>query len=161
MNINISELLPVAELLAGLSFGPDWMIAGAVFLLTAAMMGFGIPGVVIPLSVASGALLGPAYAAAAVALGGLVGSQLFFLAARRTLSGRAPRPRSELAARIERNLGRYGFWYMVGARLAGVPHFAVTTACAVLPIGKAAFAAATLIGLLPIAFAAAALGSSF
>ena len=161
MNISVSELLPITELLAGLSFGPDWMVAGAVFLLTAAMMTFGIPGVVIPLSVASGALLGPGYAAAAVALGGLVGSQLFFLAARRALSGRARRPRGELSEKIERNLGRYGFWYMVGLRLCGLPHFAVTTACAVLPIGKTAFAAATLIGLLPVAFAAAALGSSF
>lgn len=160
MGLNASELLPIAELLADLSLTPDWMLAGAVFLLTATLMAVGIPGVVVPLSVASGALLGPAYAAGTVALGGLIGSQLFFLGARRALSGRPRRPLGELVVKIQRNFGRYGFWYVVGLRLAGAPHFAISTACAVLPIGKTAFAAATLIGLLPVAFLAASLGST-
>jgi uncharacterized membrane protein YdjX (TVP38/TMEM64 family) len=161
VDLDLSELLPVAELLSGLSSAPDWILAGAVFLLTATLMAFGVPGIVIPLSVASGALLGPAYAAATVALGGLIGSQLFFLAARRALSGRARLPRGDTTARFTRNFGRYGMWYVVGLRLAGAPHFALTSACAILPIGKTAFAAATLLGLLPIAFVAASLGSSF
>jgi uncharacterized membrane protein YdjX (TVP38/TMEM64 family) len=161
VDLNLTELLPVAELLSGLSSAPDWILASAVVLLTATLMAFGIPGIVIPLSVASGALLGPAYAAATVALGGLIGSQLFFLAARRALSGRARLPNCDMAGRFQSNFGRYGIWYVVGLRLAGAPHFALTSACAVLPIGKTAFAAATVLGLLPVAFIAASVGSSF
>jgi uncharacterized membrane protein YdjX (TVP38/TMEM64 family) len=161
MDFNVAELLPITEFVAGISTSSGWVLASMFFLLTAALMAFGIPGVVVPLSVASGALLGPVYAAATIALGGLVGSQLFFLASRRALSGRGGRRIEAMIARIERNFGRYGFWYVAGLRVAGAPHFAITTACAVLPIGRGAFAAATLIGLLPVAFVAASVGSWF
>jgi len=160
MDLNIAELLPIAELLSGIAASSDVLIVGTVFLLTAGLMAFGIPGVVIPLSAASGALLGPFYAAATVALGGLLGSQIFFLLSRRTLGAKARAPLEALVARIETNFRRYGLWYVAGLRVAGAPHFAVTTACAVLPIGKGAFAAATFIGLLPVTFVAAAFGSS-
>jgi uncharacterized membrane protein YdjX (TVP38/TMEM64 family) len=161
VSFGVSELLSVADLLAGLSADAHWIAASAVFLLTATLMAFGIPGVLIPLSVASGAFLGPAYAAAAVALGALLGSQVFFHLSRHALRDRARHRLGALIAKIEKNFGRYGFWYVVGLRVAGAPHFAITTACAVLPIRPSAFAAATLIGLLPVTLVAAAFGSSF
>jgi uncharacterized membrane protein YdjX (TVP38/TMEM64 family) len=160
VEFSVSEWLPIAEFLTGLSANADWVVASAAFLLAAALMAFGVPGVVIPLSVASGALVSPPFAGVSVALGALVGSQALFLASRRALGSRSHGKIDAFVAKVEGNFRRYGFWYVVGLRLAGAPHFALTPACAVLPIGKGAFAAATLLGLLPVTFLAAALGSS-
>jgi uncharacterized membrane protein YdjX (TVP38/TMEM64 family) len=158
MDFSLSDLAPVATIVGALAAQADWILAAAVFTMTASAMAFGIPGILVPLSVASGAFLGPGYTAAAVALGGVVGGQILFLASRRALKGRMGKPRSRIVASIASNFSRYGLWYVVGLRLTGVPHLAVTSACAVLPISSRAFAAATMLGLLPVAFIAASFG---
>ena len=136
------------------------LLAGLFFVATAALVAFCIPGVLIPMALSSGALLGAWQAVAAVALGGVVGSQLFFLSARYLASERL---RKRLGPRFEvfqqRFAGR-GIWYVVGLRLVGAPNFLVTTGSALMPIRSSSFAAATLIGFLPAIAIAAATGSA-
>ena len=137
----------------------DLAWAGLLFVGTAALVAFCVPGVIVPMSVSATALLGGWAAVPVVTLGALVGSQALFLATRRLDAGRA---RSRLGPRVEvveRCFARYGLWAVVGLRLCGVPHFLVTAGSALLAIRASGFAAATLAGLLPVVALASAAGS--
>ena len=136
------------------------LLAGLFFLVTAALVAFCIPGVLIPVALSSGALLGAWQAVAAVALGAVVGSQLFFLCARYLASERL---RARLGPRLEgfeRRVSGRGIWYVAGLRLLGAPNFLVTTGSALMPIRSSSFAAATLLGFLPAIAIAATTGSA-
>lgn len=161
MQAELLTLLPfdrLEPLLAGA--GGEVLLLGLVFLATASLVGIGVPGVLIPMALSSGALFGAWEAAAAVALGSVAGSQLFFLAARR-LTGQ--RIRDRLGARLEsfqRSFAARGIWYVIGLRLVGAPHLLVTAGSAMMAMRSTSFAAATLIGVLPAIAIAAATGSA-
>jgi uncharacterized membrane protein YdjX (TVP38/TMEM64 family) len=158
MDFSLSDLAPVATIVGALAAQADWILAAAVFTMTASAMAFGIPGILVPLSVASGAFLGPGYTAAAVALGGVVGGQiLFWPRGGRSRGGWGSRAAASSPA-LRATSADMGCGTWSGLRLTGVPHLAVTSACAVLPISSRAFAAATMLGLLPVAFIAASFG---
>ena len=145
---------------SALALESKWLIAGLFFLATATLVGLSVPGVLMPMALSSGALLGAWEASAAVALGAVVGSQLFFLAARHFASDRI---RQKLGPRFDSFQQRFatgGLWYLIGLRLLGAPQFLVTTGSALLPIRASSFAAATLIGLMPAIAVAAATGSA-
>lgn len=133
--------------------------AGLVFAGTTLLVALCVPGVLVPVAVSSGALLG-GWAVVPVALGALAGSQLLFLAVRHGTAGRV---RGRLGRRLERfeeRFARYGLWYVVGLRLIGAPHFLVTAGSALLPVSATAFAAATLGGFGPVIAMATAAGSA-
>lgn len=73
------ELLPFAAPL----LGSEWLLGLLFFALTAAAIGLGVPGVLLPLSFSSGALLGGWEGMAVVVVGALLGSQAFFAVTRR------------------------------------------------------------------------------
>lgn len=160
MELNVfdgSLIASLGPLLTGLE--NELAVAGLFFLGTTALVALCVPGVLIPIAVSSGSLLGWA-ALPVVALGALAGSQLLFLAVRHLLAARA---RARLGARLdgfERRFARYGLWYVVALRLCGAPHFAVTAASALLPLRPTAFAVATLAGFVPVIAMAAAAGSA-
>ena len=139
----------------------ELFLAALFFTATAVLIAFCVPGILIPAAAASGAILGPIGATAAVALGALAGSQLFFVVARSIARDRLS---SRLGGRLEafrQKVTRYGLWYVMGLRLIGAPHFLVTAASALIPIRHSTFALATLLGLLPVIAIAATAGSSF
>lgn len=136
------------------------LLAGLFFVATAMLVALCVPGVLLPMALSSGALLGAWEAAAAVALGAVAGSQLFFLAARHLA---ADRLRGRLGRRFEafqRRFASRGLLYIVGLRLLGAPHLLVAGGSALMPVRASSFAAATLLGVLPAITIAAATGSA-
>lgn len=135
------------------------IIAGCMVLVTAMLIMLCVPGTLIPLSIASGALIHPALATAAVVLGVTVGSQLLFIFTRRVAHEKM---RQRLGARLEKfekRFLRFGLLYLVVLRVIGAPHFLVTGGGALMPIKRLTFAVSTALGTLPAVALGSGLGS--
>lgn len=140
--------------------GNDLLLAAALVAVTALLVAFSVPGVLVPLSFSSGALLGGWAGTGAVILGAVLGSQVVFLIGRSWL---APRLRARFGPRLasfERRVAERGFACVLGLRLTGVPHVVVTAAGALSPIGARSFALATMVGLAPAVTLAATAGAA-
>ena len=143
--MTIGELAPLLALAQS-----EAALAGLLFVGTAALVALCVPGVITAMSISSAAILGGWAAVPVVTLGALVGSHILFLGVRRVDCGRT---RAKLGPRFdgfERRFARHGLWYVVALRLCGAPHFLVTAGSALLPVRASGFAAATLVGLLPV-----------
>ena len=137
--------------------GSEVLLGLALLTLTATLVALGVPGVLLPISFSSGALLGGWAGMAVVAAGAVIGSQLLFVATRRWLAARVRRRWGARLERFDRDIARRGFYYLLGLRLTGAPHMLVTTSSALSAIHARSFVLATLLGFLPaIAFAAMA-----
>jgi uncharacterized membrane protein YdjX (TVP38/TMEM64 family) len=141
-------------------FGSDVLLGLTLLALTAAVMASGVPGLLLPISFSSGALLGGWFGMAVVVVGAVAGSQLFFLASRHWLAERIRRRWGAKLERFDGELKRRGFYYLLGLRLIGVPHLPVTAASALSPIRARHFALATMLGLLPAITIASMAGSA-
>ncbi len=155
------DLFALGGSLSSLPLNSAMIVALCTFLLTAVLIGFGVPGVIVPLSITSGAILDAEVAAAVVAAGGALGSHSLFLLTRRSLQDRARARLGPRLGKIERAFERGGAWYVLGLRIAGAPSLVLTGACALLPIHQGKFAAATFAGFLPAAWLAASVGAAF
>jgi uncharacterized membrane protein YdjX (TVP38/TMEM64 family) len=134
---------------------------GLVFLaLTATLVAFGVPGVLVPLSFSSGALLGGWAGMLIVIAGAVLGSHALFEVTRRWLAARMRRRWGNRLATLDRNIEQRGFYYLLGLRLAGVPHVLVTASSALTAIRGRSFALATMLGFLPAIALAAMAGSA-
>jgi uncharacterized membrane protein YdjX (TVP38/TMEM64 family) len=142
------------------------MVGGAIggalllYLLVTALTACSVPGVLIPMSLTGGVLLGPWITVAAVAGGALSGSLLLFQLTKR-LGGQ--RLRLRLGPRLqpfEARLATYGPLAVFALRVAGLPGPLITAGAAATAMRLPVFAGATLLGLLPSVVLAAA-GSSF
>lgn len=153
--VPFEQFLQWAELIQS-----EFALALALFTLTAALVALCVPGTIIPLSFSSGALLGSWAGMAVVAAGALLGSQVLFLLIRHGLQQRVRRRWGERLAFFERRLTKRGFFYLVGLRLVGVPHFLVTAGSAVTRLRAFSFAAGSLIGFLPAIALTATAGSA-
>jgi uncharacterized membrane protein YdjX (TVP38/TMEM64 family) len=138
----------------------DLIVAALVFLGTTMLILLCVPGVLVPMAVSSGSLLG-GWAVPVVALGALVGSQILFVGIRHVDGGRLRAKLGSRLVRFEQRIARHGLWYVVVLRLIGAPHFLVTASSALLPVRPSSFAIASLAGFLPIIALAAAAGSAF
>ena len=135
------------------------VLVAALLLVTTSLVAAGIPGVLIPATLAAEAVAGPVAATATVSMAAMGGSLLLFMAARRWGS---PVAASRLGSRLEsfeRRFMAHGIWYVIGLRLVGTPHMLVTVGSAMMPMRAPAFAAATLLGFLPAIALAAMAGS--
>lgn len=140
--------------------GNDLLLGLVFVILTATVMSVGVPGMLLPISFSSGALLGGWLGMAVVVVGALLGSQAFFAVTRRWLSARVRARWGPRLERIDTDIGKRGFGYLLGLRLLGVPHLLVTVASALSPIRARSFALATGLGLLPAITLAAMAGSA-
>jgi membrane protein DedA with SNARE-associated domain len=138
----------------------EWLLGLLLFALTVTVMSLGVPGVLVPISFSSGALLGGWEGMAVVGIGALLGSQAFFVVARRWLAARIRRRWDARLKRFDSEIARRGFFYLLGLRLVGVPHLPLTAASALSPIRARSFALASLIGFLPAIGLAAMAGSA-
>ena len=140
--------------------GSEWLLGLGFVALTATLIAFGVPSVLVPISFSSGALLGGWIGMLVVVAGAVIGSQLFFVVTRRWLAARIRRRWGERVAGFDRSISKRGFTYLLGLRLAGVPHLLVTGASAVSAIRARNFALATLLGFLPAIALSAMAGSA-
>lgn len=150
MDSALSARLPLdlLEPLMALPFGES-VLALAFLALTATVYATGVPGTLVPISFSSGLLLGTVTGTAVVAAGAMLGAlTLYWILERGS--------RAMLARRFEKHLVRLGglatrggIWPVVGLRLAGMPHLAVTGLCAVAAVGPRRYAVATAVGVLP------------
>jgi uncharacterized membrane protein YdjX (TVP38/TMEM64 family) len=147
------------SVLAG-SLPGELALAVALFALTSALVGAGVPGVIVPLSFSSGALLGSGTGILVVVAGALAGSQALFLVARNLMRERMRVRLGDRLDKFERHFERRGLLYIVGLRVAGAPHLLVTAGSALVRLRSDHFAAATALGFLPAIAVAALAGSA-
>jgi uncharacterized membrane protein YdjX (TVP38/TMEM64 family) len=140
--------------------GHEPLLALALLSLTAVLVGLGVPGVLLPISFSSGALLGGWMGMLVVIAGAVLGSQALFAVTRSWLADRARRRWGARLSRFDRNVTTRGFYYLLALRLVGAPHMLVTTTCALSAIRARSFVLATLLGLMPSVTAAAMAGSA-
>jgi uncharacterized membrane protein YdjX (TVP38/TMEM64 family) len=153
--------LAVEDLSFLMSLAGNELILGLVFLaMTTTLIALSVPGVILPLSFSSGALLGGFEGAGVVIAGAVLGSQAFFFAGRRWLGPRIRAKHGPRLARFDHHLAQRGFVYLCTLRMVGVPHFLVTAAGALSPIGARTFALATGIGFAPAIALAATAGAA-
>lgn len=159
MDSVIASFLPLGliEGLAALSAG-GVLAALAIAVLATGIVTFSVPGALTPTAFFSGMLLGFG-GVLAVMLGAAIGSHILFLASRRWLAGHMRRRFGERLDGVHDHLARRGPIYVVGARLAGVPHVVLTAGCAAAPISARSFLGASLLGMLPAMLLAAGAGS--
>ena len=142
-------------------FVSDVLLAFVLAGLTATLVACCVPGTIVPLSVSSGALLGGWEGAGVVTGGALVGSMALFLASRHLLRDRIRARWGSRLAKLESHLGKRGFFYVVGLRVVGVPHFLVTAGSALAGVRARSFVAASLLGFLPVIALSSNAGSLF
>jgi uncharacterized membrane protein YdjX (TVP38/TMEM64 family) len=153
----MSELVLSIEAL----FASDVLLAFVLAGLTATLVACCVPGTIVPLSVSSGALLGGWEGAGVVTAGALAGSMALFLASRHLLQDRLRARWGARLEKLERHVGKRGFFYVVGLRVVGVPHFLVTAGSALAGVRARSFLAATALGFLPVIVLTSNAGSLF
>ncbi len=150
MGSTILDWLPLDLVQAMLStpFGEVWVALGFLT-LTASVYASGIPGTLLPISFSSGALLGGALGMIAVGVGALIGSVVLYKLFERGSRGAIEAKFGKHLERLEGLAKRGGILPIIGLRLAGLPHLAVTAICALASVGTRRYALATAIGVLP------------
>lgn len=138
----------------------EWLLGLAFLTLTATITALGVPGVLVPLSFSSGALLGGWEGMLVVVAGAVIGSHALFLATRRWMGGAVRRRWGERLERFDRDMARRGFFYLLGLRLFGAPHLLVTAASALSAVRSRSFVLATMLGFLPAITLASMAGSA-
>jgi uncharacterized membrane protein YdjX (TVP38/TMEM64 family) len=133
-------------------------LGGAVllYLLVTTLTACSIPGMLIPMSLTGGLLLGPWLAVLTVATGAMTGSLLLFTLTRRFGAERLRRRFGSRLEPLEERLTRLGPYAVMALRVAGAPGPLVTAGAALTSMGPTVFALATLAGLLPSVVLAAA-----
>lgn len=149
--------LGFVETLAAMPYGP--VAAPAVIALIAfGVVMFSVPGALTPTAFVSGLLFGMGGLVLVVAAAAL-GSHVLFVVTRLWLGERM---RQRFGARLDSvadHLDRRGPLYVATARFGGVPHLLVTAGAAPTRMTARTFAAASLVGMLPILTLAALAGS--
>ena len=113
------------------------------------VVAFSLPGGAV-MTVAGGFLFGPWLGAALAVAGATLGASALFLAARHALAETLARRAGPLLGRVRDELRRDGFWYLLCIRLIPVvPFWLANLAPALAGMPFPAYAAATLIGIVP------------
>jgi uncharacterized membrane protein YdjX (TVP38/TMEM64 family) len=151
------ELAPLLPVIGG-------TIGGALllYLLVTALTACSIPGVLLPMSLTGGLLLGPWLAVLTVTTGAVTGSLFLFAVTRRFGAERIRRRFGSRLAPLEARLNRFGPGAVIALRVVGAPGPLITAGAALTSMQRTPFALATLAGLLPgVALAAAGPGLLF
>ncbi len=127
-------------------------------LLYAIAVGFSFPAASV-LTIFSGFLFGWLFGGVLAIIGATAGATVLFLAARTAFGGFLKARAGGAAARLSQGFERDAFSYLLVLRIAPfIPFFVVNIAPAVFNVRLRTFVVATLIGILPGAFAYAWLG---
>jgi uncharacterized membrane protein YdjX (TVP38/TMEM64 family) len=139
--------------------GEVWL-AAAILGLTASIYASGIPGALLPISFSSGALLGGALGMTAVGAGALIGSLVLYTLFERGSQATLRVKYADRLKRLDALASRGGLMPIIGLRLAGVPHIAVTALCALAAVGTRRYALATIAGVFPAIALSATAGAA-
>lgn len=136
--------------LSGLFEQRPLLVAGGFMLVHITALSLSIPGAVLPLCLAAGAIFGPFWGTA-ITLGSItIGDSLGFLIARYLLREWVERHFGRQAAIIDRGVERDGAFYLLALRLmAVVPYFVVNLAMGLTRMRLHVFAPVSFIGLIP------------
>lgn len=148
LQLELAAWLPVV----GGALGGAVLLYLAVTMLTACS----IPGILIPMSLTGGLLLGPFLAVVTVATGAMTGSLMLFALTRRFGAERLQRRFGDRLAPLEERLARYGPYAVAALRVVGAPGPLITAGASLTAMNRGPFAIATLAGLLPSVILAAA-----
>lgn len=161
MEFSFDSLLPLDrfESMLAMPLGEVWL-AAAILGITASIYASGIPGALLPISFSSGALLGGALGMATVAAGALIGALVLYALLVRGSQATLRRKYRDRLKRLDDLATRGGILPIIGLRLVGVPHVAVTALCALAGVGPRRYALATTIGLFPAIALSATAGAA-
>src|SRR5215213_10851335 len=113
------------------------------------VVAFSLPGGAV-MTVTGGFLFGPWLGAALTVVGATLGACALFLAARYALAETLARRAGPLLGKLREELRRDGFWYLLALRLIPVvPFWLCNLAPALAGMPFPAYAAATLLGIVP------------
>ena len=146
--------------IAAAFFDNEFLLAGLLFVGTACIIGFCVPGLLLPISFSAGMLMDSWLAVPVVVAGAVLGSQALFVAARYGLGDRLERRFGARMGRLNPHVQQYGPAAVALLRVVGTPHFLVTLACAAAPLGQRGFAIASLLGFLPAIAVSAVAGAT-
>lgn len=110
-------------------------------------------------TIAGGLLFGTVLGGAMAVLGATAGAVIIFLVARTAFAGAMRRRAGALLDRIRPGLHRDGFSYLLALRLVPAPFWLVNLAAALCGMRLVPYAVATLIGIIPVTFILAWIGS--
>lgn len=161
MDLSIATWLPL-ERFAFLMDAPlaELWLAAAILGLAATVHASGIPGLLLPLSFSSGALLGNGLGIATVVSGALLGSSLLYALFRKGPPGALKEKYGPRLQRFDALASRGGLFPIIGLRIIGTPHIIVTALCALAAIGPKKYAVATIAGILPAIAISATAGAA-
>lgn len=148
LHLELAPLLPAV----GGTLGAALLLYLVVTTLTACS----IPGMLIPMSLTGGLLLGPWVAVLTVLTGAMTGSLLLFALTRRFGAERLRRRFGSRLEPLEGRLMRFGPYAVAALRVVGAPGPLITAGAALTSMGRTSFALATVAGLLPSVVLAAA-----
>ncbi|MBW4089770.1 MAG: TVP38/TMEM64 family protein [Proteobacteria bacterium] len=136
------------------------LLAPAAFVaLYALVVAFSIPEASLA-TVTAGLLFGPWFGGGLAVLGASLGAVVLFMVARTALAGFMARRAQTLLVRIRPGLERDGFSYLLALRLLPiVPFWLVNLGAALCGMRLFPYAAATLIGIIPVTFVFAWIGA--
>lgn len=149
MDATLLAWLPLDTIEAVLAapLGELW-VALAFFAITASAYASGLPGTLLPISFSSGMLLG-VLGTLAVGAGVLIGAQALYFMLERGSRTTLREKYGEHLSRLDGLIAKGGIFPLIGLRLAGMPHIAVTALCALAAVGPRRYAVATAVGVLP------------
>ena len=125
-----------------------------------AMVALSLPAALV-MTLTGGLLFGPWLGGAAAAVGCTLGSAVIFLICRTAVGGALRGRAGSLVDRIERGIEEDAFAYVAALRLIPVaPFWLANLALGFVDIPLATFVAATFVGILPVSFVFAGIGSS-
>lgn len=161
MEMGLTDWLPLGAIdgLLAMPFGEGWL-ALAFFALTASVYASGVPGTLLPLSFSSGALLGWTLGMLAVGAGAMLGSVLLYRLLERGSQGALRTRYGKHLERLDSLAARGGILPLIGLRLAGLPHLAVTAVCALASVGARRYMLATFVGVFPAIALSATAGAA-
>lgn len=126
------------------------LVAGIFFAIQATALALSLPGAVLTLSLAAGAIFGPVWGTVIALLAITFGDSLGFLAARYLFRDWVERTFAAQAAAVDRGVERDGAFYLLSLRLmAVVPYFIVNLTMGLTRMKLRVFAPVSFAGLLP------------
>lgn len=128
-----------------------FMVAGAFMAILTGAMALSIPGSVLTLALAAGAIFGLWWGIPIVLVGIVVGDSLAFLMARYLFRDWVERRFAQQATMMQRGFERNGAYYLFAMRLAAViPFFIVNWTMALTRMKLRLFAPVSFLGLVPV-----------
>lgn len=148
--LRLSTIKQSHDFLVGLYRADPLPFVAAFMAIHICALALCLPGAVLTMALAGGAILGPAVGTIVVLTSLTIGDSLGFLAAKHVVGDWVRERYARQLARIEAEIGNNGAFYLLSLRLmAAVPYFVVNVAFGLTPMRLRVFAPVSFVGLAP------------